>query len=1086
MGPRVAALLVALLCAAGIASSGAQPAELSPLEARVQAARALQTGQPAEALKLARAIELELGDAVDPGLRSRLLHIQGWAQWKLGELPAAMALAEQAEQAALLAADLPNQAEAVQLIGLIQLDDEAFDAALATLQRGLAIAQSIAAPRPIGQAYNNIGIAYRRMGQPDQAVAAYQQALQHRRQAGGLGEVAQTLNNLGVALNNLGDYSAALAAHSESLEIKRSIGEEEEISDSLYNIAAIYENLGDLETALTYFQESFDYDQRAGQKRNMALGLNKISTLELKLGRLAEARPHAEQAIGLLQEISGGRRAAQAQVTLGRIALAEGGLEEAEALLRQAKATAGDSGDLENQLGAAIYLGEVLLAQGKFDLALAEASLAVERAASAGLKVLAKDAFELLSRVQEARGDLSAALAAQRRHSALRLELLNQDQLRQLSQTRRSVEVQQREREIDRLRQETEQQALQVDRARWARNFWIAASIGVFLLLFALASRYWHLRQLRDQQRVNQSLKRLDALKDEFLANTSHELRTPLMGILGLAEALLDDQGRELNQRAQRDLRMIVASGTRLSTLIDDILDLSRIKRDQLALEIRPLDLRVLVELVLALSRPLSAGRDVQLINDLPESLPAVAADENRLQQILHNLVGNALKFTKQGEVRVSAEVADQRLFLRVSDTGIGIDPERQQAIFEPFEQADGSITRTYGGTGVGLTVTRKLVELHGGTVQLESTPGQGSTFSFDLPISQAPLPDDAAADSSTAAGARHLLALAEFESTPAAPLQRRREDAFRVLVVDDESLNRQVLVNYLADRYHVREAVDGQQALELLREEPADLILLDIMMPGLSGYEVCRELRERLPVNELPVIMLTASNRLRDLLQGFALGASDYLTKPISKAELLSRVETHLRLLDISRNLERKVAERTAELERTAGLLRRASETDFLTGLPNRRGLLAALDGRQWNDMLRAVVLIDIDNFKKINDRLGHDGGDHVLRQVAAALRQAQRPLDLLARWGGEEFIVVLPVDGTDEAQTVAERLRSAIGGQDYQWRGEALQVSATLGVAVAAATVDFDGDVKRADQALYQGKAAGKNQVRLAGPAA
>ncbi|MCP5028630.1 MAG: GGDEF domain-containing protein, partial [Actinomycetia bacterium] len=226
------------------------------------------------------------------------------------------------------------------------------------------------------------------------------------------------------------------------------------------------------------------------------------------------------------------------------------------------------------------------------------------------------------------------------------------------------------------------------------------------------------------ERAVSRQLREVDKLKDEFLANTSHELRTPLNGITGLAESLIDGVAGEVPAAVKSNLSMIVQSGRRLGHLVGDILDFSKLRHKSLELDPRPVDLRPMVEVVLTLSRPLVGSKELELASTVPADLPAVMADENRLQQILHNLVGNAVKFTESGSVEVSATADDERVVVRVTDTGIGIPAETQERIFDAFEQADASIERAYGGTGLGPAATRQLVELHGGALRAASTPG--------------------------------------------------------------------------------------------------------------------------------------------------------------------------------------------------------------------------------------------------------------------------------------------------------------------------------------------------------------------------
>ncbi len=449
----------------------------------------------------------------------------------------------------------------------------------------------------------------------------------------------------------------------------------------------------------------------------------------------------------------------------------------------------------------------------------------------------------------------------------------------------------------------------------WAYSLYALALAGA-----VLGYVRWQRAKVEAERAVNRRLREVDRLKDQFLANTSHELRTPLYGIVGLAESLIDGATGELPEATASHLSMVVSSARRLSGLVDDILDFSRLTKKSLALRRRPVDLAILTEVVLTLSRPLVGSKQLELRNAVMPNLPAAAADENRLQQILHNLIGNAVKFTESGQVEVSAVAEEGRLVVRVSDTGPGIPADRLERIFEAFEQADASTEREFGGTGLGLAVTKQLVELHGGNLWVESTVSEGSDFYFTLPLAAG----DAAATplEDSLARPRVVEPLAEPMADDLgskeylSPSLAAHRD-FHLLVVDDEPVIRQVLANHLATLgCRLTQASSGREALRLLEAHRFDLVLLDIMMPKMSGYEVCRILRQKTSLEELPVIFLTAKNRVSDLVTGFASGANDYLTKPVAKNELLARVGAHLQLLDAHRRLERLVVERADRIE--------------------------------------------------------------------------------------------------------------------------------------------------------------------------
>ncbi len=394
--------------------------------------------------------------------------------------------------------------------------------------------------------------------------------------------------------------------------------------------------------------------------------------------------------------------------------------------------------------------------------------------------------------------------------------------------------------------------------------------------------------------------------KNQIMANTSHELRTPLHGIINLADLIRIGASGPVSPQAVQDLEMIINSASRLNSLVNDILDFSKLQKQQLEIQHKPVDLFQVTENSLALLKPLHREKPIDLQNELTKDLPLVDGDEDRIQQILFNLLGNALKFTESGEVRLSAVVQDGWVEVAVADTGIGIPQDKQERIFDAFEQGDASTERTHGGTGLGLSVAKQLIELHGGRIWLESVVGQGSVFRFTLPCSSASEQERKEPVVSKKTNTTKALPVAaaapvveeERGSEPNVDLLVDDPSEVTILVVDDEPINRQVLRNQLEMvGYRVEVAIDGLQGLKLLEKLNPQVILLDVMMPRLSGYQTCYRIRQKYSASELPIILLTAKDQPEDTVRGFQHGANDYLTKPFSREELLIRVRFHLKL---------------------------------------------------------------------------------------------------------------------------------------------------------------------------------------------
>ncbi len=434
-----------------------------------------------------------------------------------------------------------------------------------------------------------------------------------------------------------------------------------------------------------------------------------------------------------------------------------------------------------------------------------------------------------------------------------------------------------------------------------------AVPYGLFLFIFSqaflLSRRFTHSfieveNMSKELEGKNLRLLNLDKLKDEFLAAVSHELRTPLHGIIGITQSMIEYSDSDMSDESRRNLGLIAVSGKRLAYLIEDISDFARLKNRDIVLSRDMVDLKTIADIVIALSRPLIGNRNVVIRNEIDTDAPPVFADENRVHQILHNLVGNAVKFTMEGKISASAEVvrdAAGREWMRVSvtDTGIGIPEDRQGIIFEQYRQADDSIQRQFGGAGIGLSISRDLVELHGGTLAVKSAPGQGSEFSFTLPVFR----DDSF--EAHRGGESQALLLQSLQAEDSGREIKPPDEEWsgpngRLLIVDDDIINLHVIRNFLgSEKYSVVTVTGGAEAMDMIKERSFDLVLLDIMMPKMSGYEVCAQLRKRFSPFELPVIFLTARSRVEDLVMAFDLGANDYLTKPVRRDELLARVCT-------------------------------------------------------------------------------------------------------------------------------------------------------------------------------------------------
>lgn len=713
-------------------------------------------------------------------------------------------------------------------------------------------------------------------------------------------------------LQDLGDPTKALEYQFRALELFQSIGSRQGEAQTLLRIGTAYDVLGEPAPFLDYAARAYEAFRDSGSAIGQAAALNNMASAHIENGDHDRALELLQESLEIKRSLNQTRSAALALVNIGSVYGEKQQPDKALDYLRQAEATFASEGAPKELALTKMSIARMLQLKNEFGRARAATQEAVDLAEDLGLEARAVEAYQLLAELEEQLGDLAAALAAQRRYDEVKSRFLNTTNMQRVTEMEVRHRAAQQAREIDALKEQQALQALEVEYQRRSRSA-LALGFALVLAVLALSFNRYRLRAraermaeaVANERAVNDSLRRIDRLKDEFLANTSHELRTPLHGIVGLSESLLDGAAGDLSASARKNLELILKSGTRLNALVGDILDSAKLRQKGLELTREPVDLHALADIVLTLSRPLVGGQPVELVNAVPTDLPSALADADRVQQVLHNLVGNAIKFTEEGTVTLDATLDGDHLRVHVRDTGVGIDEDAQPKIFNAFAQADASIERVYGGTGLGLNISRELVRLHGGDLTVDSELGHGATFSFTLPVAAEPAidPQPEGMAEVVPMGSEPIFVDdgEEVSVPPMAPLLAGETPT--ILAIDDESINRQVLENHLTPQgYRVSSVANGAAALDLLAARSVDLVLLDIMMPRMSGYEVCRRIREQHSREELPVIFLSAKNQASDRIAGFDEGGNDYLAKPIAKQELLTRVATQLELLQSHR----------------------------------------------------------------------------------------------------------------------------------------------------------------------------------------
>ncbi|WP_186278783.1 ATP-binding protein [Lysinibacillus sp. BW-2-10] len=410
----------------------------------------------------------------------------------------------------------------------------------------------------------------------------------------------------------------------------------------------------------------------------------------------------------------------------------------------------------------------------------------------------------------------------------------------------------------------------------------------IYLMMLSLFMAHRFTDTYRKNEELTEKLIEVDRFKDEFLTKTSHEFKTPLHGMI----AILQTVAKDLNGKQQEKIHFVISQAKRLSSLVNDVLDLARLKRKELKIDLKQIDLYSTVFVVVeAFSYILN--KEIKIINKIKKDTPYVVADENRLRQILYNLIDNAIKYTSHGEIVISAIQDDDKLIISVKDSGIGIPSEQLPTIFNNYERGN-HLDDEQEGMGLGLSITKDLVDLQGGQIWVDSKLGEGTTFSFSLPIVKEVESNHVDCDDEQTQVIESL----------SLPYANGNPMGKKIIIADDNHANLRVLIEALdTTKYFIIAVDNGADVLSLLgKERDVDLLILDIMMPKMSGYEVCQIVRETYSLTELPILMLTAAILPEDMVTAFQAGANDFLHKPVDLQELHTRVNNLLLIKESAR----------------------------------------------------------------------------------------------------------------------------------------------------------------------------------------
>ncbi|WP_171037340.1 tetratricopeptide repeat-containing hybrid sensor histidine kinase/response regulator [Pseudoalteromonas phenolica] len=736
-------------------------------------------------------------------------------------------------------------------------------------------------------AFKMLGITAYYQGEYDKSINHYQTALNIAKLRNNPLELANIHNNLGLALLKAHDLESTIRHYVEAHRLYELHGTAQDKADMLLNLSGAYIRQYRYEIAKDMLLRAIRLFNQLNDEYGVALAQANLGVIYSETGQSSLARASLQAAVAYYEKIGSARRLSFEYSNLANLSVALGemerGYEEAQKALQYAEQVDLDSGRME-----ALYpLAKLQVYLGDFTAALESIEASIELARAQGSKLREKESLAILAVVQAALGEHKKSLETFSAFQKLQRQLLNDQLVARLNEYQSKIEATELNQEIASLKQQQEVQTLQMEQREQLTWLIILLFItGSVAIVSMYRKRMEHVANIELSQQVAKRTAELQKLADElgeankvksqFLANISHEIRTPLTSIIGNSEALLHEY--QYDKRIQASLQVIQRQGEHLKGLVSDVLDLSKIEAQRFELEFTEFTLDQLLEDVTDMFQHVCEAKGLNFFvdNQLPSPY-AVRLDYVRLKQVLINLLGNAVKFTEFGHVELVVSQKNNGVKFSVNDTGIGMDTVQLQHIFDCFQQGDNSITRRFGGSGLGLCLSQQLATMMGGSIQVKSVPKQGSQFYIVIPCARL---EPGFEINNLVNPAQEISQVSQFSGT--------------VLIAEDHDDNRALFERILTQLgVEVITAENGQVALEKALSEFPDMILMDIQMPVLDGLEAF-DLLQRAGFDR-PIFALTANVMQHEIQSYLTLGFAGHLGKPLNRDKLVQVLSEHL-----------------------------------------------------------------------------------------------------------------------------------------------------------------------------------------------
>jgi len=729
------------------------------------------------------------------------------------------------------------------------------------------------------KAHKKIGVYHYYKGESAQALASYHKALVFFKSFSDVIQQANLLNNIGLVESTMGNTLEALEHYEQAEAIYEEHGSEIDKIDIRYNIATLYIRLRLHKLAIEVFLDIIEKRIAINDDPGLASVHLDIGVSYKQAGQYQVALEYMLKALTYYQAQNDLFNLASAFHNLSEVYNEMNQPFKAQHYAEKAIEISEPRGYNNSHSGSLNSLAKSFFYQGDFQGALSLLEQSSQIAQKTGYKQQLTSNVALFSLIHASLGEPVKALSSQREF----VSLYNQRANKALTEQLARFESEQLKQQVIQLQQSKKLQQLEVEKSEQQKNFIILAALLFLFVAFFFYRRNADIRlkhalKIQVKQRTNelesrtQELKQANTVKSQFLANMSHEIRTPLTAVIGEAEAILCGDVPE--KFIFKEVKIIHDNSLHLLELINNILDLSKVEANKLELELQHQDLHmVLVELANMFTEQAKAkGLLFEITHKLPQPF-MFEFDSFRVKQILINLCSNALKFTSKGSISINISIVEKSLFFKVQDTGIGLSYSQVQQVFESFTQGDSSISRRFGGSGLGLCLSEQLARLMKGRIEVESTLNQGSTFSFVLPCNYHD----------------EIIQVQTIKKIAAdIPVTQKSTFSGEILFADDHDDNRRLITRFLTTLgLDVITARDGKEALDLYEMCKPQVILLDIQMPEMDGIEAFTILRQK--GCTIPIIALTANAMAHEVEYYLELGFDGHLKKPIERKQFIA-----------------------------------------------------------------------------------------------------------------------------------------------------------------------------------------------------